>query len=57
MNFGDALTLAPKLLPILPQIERAIQTALKIIADPDVKAALETAAQVGQIVEQSGIKS
>ena len=57
MNFGDILTLAPKILPLLPEIERAIATAQRIIADPDVKAALATAAQVGQIIEQSGVKS
>jgi hypothetical protein len=57
MNFGDFITLAPKILPLLPQIEKAIQTAQKIIADPDVKAALATAAQVGQIIQQSGVKS
>ena len=57
MNFGDAIILAPKLLPLLPQIEKAITTAQKIVADPDVKDALATFAQIGKIIEQSGIKS
>lgn len=57
MNLSDIFTLAPKILPLVPDIEKAIQTAQKIMADPDVKAALATAAQLGQIIEQSGIKA
>lgn len=56
MNLSDIFTLAPKIIPLVPQIEKAIATAQKIIADPDVKAALATAAEIGQIIEQSGIK-
>jgi hypothetical protein len=51
MNFGEILALAPKILPLIPQIEKAIATAQKIMADPDVKAALATMAQVGAIIE------
>ena len=57
MNIGDIFTLAPKILPLVPQIEKAIATAQKIMADPDVKDALTTAAELGKIIEQSGIKS
>jgi len=57
MNIGDIFTLAPKILPLVPQIEKAIATAQKIMADPDVKDALATAAELGKIIEQSGIKS
>jgi hypothetical protein len=57
MNFADFLTLAPKLLPLVPEIEKAIATAQKIQNDPDVKAMLATAAQIAQILQQSGIKS
>ena len=56
MNIADIFTLAPKILPLVPQIEKAIATAQKIMADPDVKDALATAAELGKIVEQSGIK-
>ena len=57
MNIADIFTLAPKILPLVPQIEKAIATAQKIMADPDVKDALATAAELGKIIEQSGIKS
>lgn len=57
MTFGDILSLAPKIIPLVPRIEKAIATAQKIMADPDVKDALAIAAEIGQIVEQSGIKS
>jgi hypothetical protein len=57
MNLSDIFTLAPKIIPLVPQIEKAIATAQKIMADPDVKAALATAAELGKIIEQSGIKS
>ena len=52
MNFTDILALAPKILPLMPQIEKAIATAQRIRADPDVKAALATAAQVFKIIEE-----
>ena len=57
MNLSDIFTLAPKIIPLVPQIEQAIATAQKIMADPDVKAALNTAAELGKIIEQSGIKA
>jgi hypothetical protein len=49
----DWFALVPKLLPLLPEIEKAVATAQRIIADPDVKAALATAAQVSTIVQQT----
>ena len=57
MTLSDIFTLAPKIIPLVPQIEQAIATAQKIMADPDVKAALATMAEVGKIIEQSGVKS
>jgi hypothetical protein len=56
MNLSDIFTLAPKIIPLVPQIEKAIATAQKIMADPDVKDALATAAELGKVIEQSGIK-
>lgn len=52
MNFTDILALAPKILPLMPQIEKAIATAQRIMVDPDVKAALATAAQVSKIIDE-----
>ena len=43
----------PALLPLLPQIEKAIATAQRILNDPEVKEALETAAKVTAIVDQA----
>ena len=57
MTLGDAFTLAPKVIPLVPRIERAIATVQKIMADPDVKDALALFAELGKIIEQSGIKS
>lgn len=57
MNIGDAFTLAPKVIPLVPRIENAVATVQKIIADPAVKDALALFAELGKIIEQSGIKS
>jgi len=57
MNFGDILTLAPKLLPLMPRIEKAIATAQRIEADPDVKDMLAVSKEIALIIEQSGVKS
>jgi hypothetical protein len=51
MNFGDLLSLAPKIIPLIPRIEKAIATAQRIMADPDVRDALAVAAEVGTLVE------
>lgn len=56
MNIGDFFTLAPKLLPLLPRIEKAIATVQRLEADHDVQDALAIAKEVVQIFESSGIK-
>lgn len=53
MTFEQLMAIAPKLIPMLPQIEQAIATAQKIMNDSDVKAALQTAQQVAAIIEES----
>jgi hypothetical protein len=50
ISFDDIWALAPKLLPLTPQIDKAVATAQKIMADPDVKEALATVKQVADIV-------
>ena len=67
MNFLDIISLAPKITPLMGEIEKGIATAERIeadpavkaavatfqkyLADPDVKAALATAAKVATILD------
>jgi hypothetical protein len=57
MNIGDFFTLAPKLLPLMPRIEKAIATVQALEKNDAVQDALAVAKEVALIFEQSGIKS
>lgn len=66
-GIGDFISLAPKILPLAPRLEKAaataqrymadpaakamIATGQKILADPDVKDAIEVFKEVAQILE------
>jgi hypothetical protein len=56
MTPGDFFTVAPKLLPLTPRIQKAIATVQRLEADPDVQDALAVAEEVAQIFAQAGIK-
>lgn len=57
MTLGDILTLAPKVIPLASRIQKAVATAEKLMADPDVKDMLAVTEELAQIIEQSGVKS
>lgn len=48
----DWFTKLPELYPLLPDIEKAIATFTRLINDPDVQAAIETAKKVGALLAQ-----
>jgi hypothetical protein len=50
MNIGDFFTLAPKLMPIMPRIAKAIATIEKLMNDPEIKDALSVAEEVATIL-------
>lgn len=52
ISFDALWALAPKLMPLVPQIDKAVATLQKLMADPDVKAMLATGKQVADIVSQ-----
>ncbi len=52
MNFELLFSLAPKILPLMPEIEKAIATAQRVMADADVKAALATAEKISKIIDE-----
>ena len=49
----DWWSLVPRLLPLASEIEKALATAERIKADPDVTAMLNTFSKVTAIVKQS----
>jgi hypothetical protein len=52
MNLFEAISLAPKILPLMPRIEKAIDTVQRLMADPDVKDALAVGAEVAKILDE-----
>jgi hypothetical protein len=46
MDIGDFFTLAPKLSPLAPRIEKAAATAQKYMDDPAIKAMIATMARL-----------
>lgn len=51
MNFEDLWTIAPKIIPLLPKLEKAAQTFQKLAADPDVKDAIQTIIDVAETLK------
>ena len=51
MNFGTLIPLLPKLLPLLPRIEKGVDTIKRIEADPDVQDLLNLAKELAEILE------
>ena len=48
-------TLIPKLLPLVPQIASGLKTIERVMADPEIKAAIRTFEQVIEILKQTGV--
>lgn len=51
MNFEELWTIAPKIIPLLPKLEKAAQTFQKLAADPDVKDAIQTIIDVAETLK------
>jgi hypothetical protein len=51
MNFGSLIPLLPKLFPLLPRIEKGVDTIKRIEADPDVQDLLSLAKELASILE------
>lgn len=56
MNIGDVFALMPKLLPLMPRIEKAIDTIKRLEGDPAVQDALALGKELAQIFSQQGLK-
>lgn len=56
MNVGDMFSVLPKLLPLMPRIEKALATVQRLEADPEVQDALAVAKDVAEVFIAAGLK-
>ena len=56
MNPLDFLKIAPEILPLLPRVEKAVDTIRRLENDPDLQDLLALVKEFSQILEKSGIK-
>jgi len=52
----DFLKIAPQILPLLPRVEKAVDTIRRLENDPDLQDLLALVKELSQILEKNGIK-
>lgn len=52
MNLEDFFRIAPQLLPLVPELIKALATIEKLMDDPDIKEAIQTLEKVATIFNQ-----
>jgi hypothetical protein len=57
MNIQDFFAVAPRLLPLMPRIEKAIATLQALEKNADVQDALVVCKEVAGIFNEAGVKS
>lgn len=53
MTVENLIAVAPKLLPLLPRLEKAVDTFERIVADPGVKDAIAVVEELAAILASS----